>query len=69
MINCDEIKFEHPSNWVVGATSQSGKSNLFYQILKNAIHLIRPSFKEIMYCYSKWQPLYEKLIILENSCI
>ena len=62
MINCEDVKFEHPANWVIGAPSQSGKSYLVYQILKNSDILIRPSFKEIIYCYSEWQPLYEKMI-------
>ena len=62
MINSDDIKFEHPSNWVIGAPSQSGKSYLVYQTLKNSDYLIRESFKEIIYCYSEWQPLYEKMI-------
>ena len=62
MINCDDIKFEHPSNWVIGAPSQSGKSYLVYQILKHSDKLIRPAFKEIIYCYSEWQPLYERMM-------
>jgi len=62
MIDCNEIKFEHPSNWVIGAPSQSGKTFFVYQILKNADTLIRGTFKEIIYCYSEWQPLYEKMI-------
>ena len=62
MINCEDVKFEHPANWIIGAPSQSGKSYLVYQILKNSDILIKPSFKEIIYCYSEWQPLYENMI-------
>ena len=36
MIDCEDLKFEHPSNWLIGAPSQSGKSFLVYQILKNS---------------------------------
>jgi hypothetical protein len=31
VVDFDDLKFEHPSNWIIGATSQSGKSYLVYQ--------------------------------------
>ena len=63
MIDCEDLKFEHPSNWLIGAPSQSGKSYLVYQILKNSETLIKPVVDKFVYCYSEWQPLYEKMVV------
>ena len=63
MIDCEDLKFEHPSNWLIGAPSQSGKSFLVYQILKNSKKLIEPTVNKFIYCYSEWQPLYEKMVL------
>jgi hypothetical protein len=35
VVDYDNLKFEHLSNWLIGASSQSGKSYLVNQILKN----------------------------------
>ena len=67
MIDCDDIKFEHPSNWLIGAPSQSGKSHLVYQILKHNETLFKPKVNKFIYCYSEWQPLYEKMMIEVNN--
>ena len=59
MIDCEDLKFKHPSNWLIGAPSQSGISYLVYPILKNSETLIKPVVDKFVYCYSEWQPLYE----------
>ena len=67
LIDCNDIKFEHPSNWLIGAPSQSGKSYLVYQIIKNNKHLFKPEVDKFIYCYSEWQPLYENMLVeIEN---
>ena len=63
MINCEDLKFEHPSNWLIGAPSQSGKTHLVYNILKNCEKLIQPKVNKFIYCYTEWQPLYEKMLV------
>ena len=55
MIDCEDVKFEHPSNWLIGAQSQGGKTYFVYQLLKNAIR------------YSEWQTIYEKMMIEINN--
>jgi hypothetical protein len=63
VVDCDDLKFEHPSNWLIGAPSQSGKSYFVYQILKNNKTLFKPIVNKFLYCYSEWQPLYEKMMV------
>ena len=68
MINCEDLKFEHPSNWLIGAPSQSGKTHLVYNILKNNEKIIKPKVSKFIYCYTEWQPLYEKMVVeIKNS--
>jgi hypothetical protein len=62
VVDCDDLKFEHPSNWLIGAPSQSGKSYLVNQSLKNNKTLFKPIVNKFLYCYSEWQPLYEKMM-------
>ena len=66
MIDCEELKFEHPSNWLVGAQSQGGKTYFVYQLLNNPA-LFKPYMPKIIYCYSEWQTLYEKMMIEINN--
>jgi hypothetical protein len=66
MIDCEDVKFEHPSNWLIGAQSQGGKTYFVYQLLKNAV-IFKPELPKIIYCYSEWQTIYEKMMIEINN--
>lgn len=66
MIDCEDVKFEHPSNWLIGAQSQGGKTNFVYQLLKIA-DIFKPDLPKIIYCYAEWQTLYEKMMIEINN--
>jgi hypothetical protein len=66
MIDCEDVKFEHPSNWFIGAQSQGGKTYFVYQLLKIA-DIFKPDLPKIIYCYAEWQTLYEKMMIEINN--
>jgi hypothetical protein len=66
MIDCEDVKFEHPSNWLIGAQSQGGKTYFVYQLLKIA-DIFKPDLPKIIYCYAEWQTLYEKMMIEINN--
>ena len=53
--------FSHPFNCFVEGPSQSGKTNLIFEILKNLNNLIDKSIERIIFCYSTWQPFYDQL--------
>ncbi len=50
MIDCEDVKFEHPSNWLIGAQSHGGKTYFVYQLLKIAdiLNLIYPKLFIVM---------------------
>jgi hypothetical protein len=66
MIDCEDVKFEHPSNWLIGAQSQGGKTYFVYQLLKIA-DIFKLDLPKIIYCYSEWQTIYEKMMIEINN--
>ena len=66
MIDCEDVKFEHPSNWLIGAQSQGGKTYFVYQLLKIA-DIFKPDLPKIIYSYSEWQTIYEKMMIEINN--
>ena len=66
MIECEDVKFEHPSNWLIGAQSQGGKTYFVYQLLKTT-EIFKPELPKIIYCYSEWQTIYEKMMVEINN--
>lgn len=54
--------FEHPFNCFVAGPSQSGKTHLIYNILNNIDQIIDKNINKIIFCYSVWQPFYDKII-------
>ena len=66
MIECEDVKFEHPSDWLIGAQSQGGKTYFVYQLLKTA-EIFKPEIPKIIYCYSEWQTIYEKMMVEINN--
>lgn len=56
MIECEDVKFEHPSNWLIDAQSQGGKTYFVYQLLKTT-EIFKPELPKIIYCYSKLQTI------------
>ena len=49
----------HPSTIVLAGSSNSGKSYLTKQILDNRNVMFDPPLERVIWCYSKYQPLYE----------
>jgi hypothetical protein len=53
--------FKHPSNIVVSAASQSGKTHFTIRLLKAARTMFDPPPEEIIWCYSVYQRSYAEL--------
>ena len=54
-------RIKTPSNIIVAGPSQSGKSCLISQLLKQKNMIFHPVPKKILWCYALWQPLYDTL--------
>ena len=67
MYSKQDICFIHPSCMMVAGPTQSGKSFFIYNLLVNKKNLITPEIDKIIYCYSVWQPLYEKMLVEVNN--
>lgn len=61
MINSNQLMFKHPFNMTVAGPSQSGKTKWVYDLLINIENLIYPLPYKIIYCYSNWQCMFDKL--------
>ena len=62
MINPKDIKFQHPFCMTFAGPTQSGKTFFIYNLLKNWDLYIDNVPEKILYCYSVWQPLYNKML-------
>lgn len=51
----------HPSATIVAGPSQAGKSQWVSKLIKHSHTMIKPPPREIIMCYSEWQPLYDTL--------
>ena len=67
MFSKNDICFMHPFCMMVAGPTQSGKSYFVYNLLVNKKNLILPEINKIIYCYSVWQPLYEKMLVDVNN--
>lgn len=53
--------FSHPFTCIIAGPAQSGKSTLVKQILENYKELINPAPDKIIYCYSKYQDIFDEI--------
>ena len=56
-----EVIFHHPFTCMIAGPSKSGKTTLLHGILKSNSKLIDKPPQRIVYCYSRWQPAYDRL--------
>ena len=60
----EEVKFDPrlqgPFTMIVAGPTSCGKSQLVLDLIKNADSLIHPRVKDITYCYSQWQPSFDR---------
>ena len=56
-----EVFFHHPFTCMNAGPSKSGKTTLLHGILKSNSKLIDKPPQRIVYCYSRWQPAYDRL--------
>jgi hypothetical protein len=53
--------FKHPFTSMIVGPTQSGKTCLVKNILKNLNYLIDKEIESIYFCYSEWQHIYDEL--------
>lgn len=53
--------FKHPFTCMLAGPSGSGKTTLIHKILKYNHQLIYPNVNQILYCYSRYQPFFDKI--------
>ncbi len=63
MLNNEDIKFHHPFCMTIAGPTQSGKTYFVYNLLKKQQSFISPEPSKILYCYSIWQPLFNKMLV------
>jgi Cdc6-like AAA superfamily ATPase len=63
MNKCYDMRFDHPATHFVCGPTGSGKTFRTANILTNKNNLIKNGhkIKNIIFCYSQWQDVYEKL--------
>jgi hypothetical protein len=60
-VDSQELLFKSPSIiTLVGATS-SGKTTFVQKLLKNSLYMFTEDPKKVLYCYSCYQPIYDKI--------
>ena len=59
-----DMRFNHPSTWIVAGPSMSGKSSITVSILRNKSEMFKngDSIKKVIYFYSEWQKSFEDLL-------
>ena len=53
---------QHPFTCMVSGPTGSGKTKWVEQVLMDAQQMISPPPDRIIWCYSQWQPIYDKLL-------
>lgn len=56
-----DLRFKHPFSALICGPSSSGKSFFVEKFLNNVELMCDTKFKEIIWCYAVWQPLYSRL--------
>lgn len=55
------LPFQHPFSAVVAGPSSCGKTCWVEKLLQHRQELIIPPPKKVFYCYTEWQPLYDRV--------
>ena len=56
-----DTRFQHPFCGILAGPSSCGKTYFVERILKQINTLINPVPEEIVFCFSAWQPSYERM--------
>jgi len=61
----EQIEFntalQHPFTCMVVGPTKAGKTELVKRIIRHASEMIEPAPKEILFCYTEWQPGYKQI--------
>lgn len=55
------MPFKTPISLIIAGSSFSGKTFFIANLLKHKNEMFQPEFKEIIFVYSSWQPIYDEL--------
>ena len=55
------IQFSDPGSWVLSGMTLSGKTYWVYKLLCNKEVMFQNPPKKVMYCFSIWQPIFDKM--------
>ena len=69
MFLVDDAILQHPFTAMACGPTKSGKSTIVKAILENNSLLITPTINRVVYCYSKWNPNFEDLKLLNVEFI
>lgn len=54
-------RLQSPFTMLIAGPTSCGKSRLVFEVINNVKTLVTPEVHDITYCYSQWQPEFEKL--------
>lgn len=54
-------RLKHPFTMMIAGPTGSGKTYFVTRLLQHLPQMITPQIERVIWCYSKWQPGYEKL--------
>ena len=54
-------KFRHPFTGVVSGSTMCGKTTYIANLIKHKSNVITPNVKRIIYCYNKWQNIFDTM--------
>jgi hypothetical protein len=55
------LRLQHPFTCIVAAPTKAGKTTFVARLIQHANEMITPPPEQIIWCYSEWQPAYDKL--------
>ena len=59
-----DVRFEHPSTWMIAGPSMSGKSSIVFKLLRNRQYMFKTKvpIRRVLYFYNQWQTPFDELL-------
>ena len=59
---CETFRLKHPFTCMVSGMTGCGKTTWVQRLVHNKADTIKPTPQRILWCYSRWQPVYEEMM-------